>query len=114
MAPASPNKPTSPRGRAASEDAAWPEQRWWAPAGLGALVLLAYANSLSLGLAGDSQFLLTQDPRLQSLTLHNLALILSKSYWWPLAADLIYRPVTIAFSLRSITRWAAVRSGITW
>ena len=94
MVQASPNKPTSPRGPSASEDPAWPIPRWWAPAGLGALVLLAYANSLSLGLAEDSQFLLTQDPRLQSLSLHNLALIFSKSYWWPLAADLIYRPVT--------------------
>jgi tetratricopeptide (TPR) repeat protein len=65
-----------------------------APAGLGALVLLAYANSLSLGLAEDSQFLLTQDPRLQALTWQHLALIFSKSYWWPVAGDLIYRPIT--------------------
>ena len=69
-------------------------REWLAPAGLFGLVLVAYANSLVLNLAGDSQFLLTQDPRLQSLTWNNLWLVLSKSYWWPMSADLIYRPVT--------------------
>ena len=57
---------------------------------------MAYANSLVLDLAGDSRFLLTQDPRLQGLNLNNLWLVLSKSYWWPMSADLIYRPVTTA------------------
>src|SRR5208283_4734516 len=96
MAHASQKKPAAPRAGGASEDIGWPNPSWMASAGLFALVLLAYANSLSLGLVEDSQFLLTQDPRLQSLTLDNLALIFSKSYWWPVAADSIYRPITTA------------------
>jgi len=88
------NGPAATPGRGASEGSGWWNSRWLAPAGLGALVLVAYANSLSLGLAEDSQFLLTQDPRLQALTWQNLALIFSKSYWWPVAGDLIYRPIT--------------------
>jgi tetratricopeptide (TPR) repeat protein len=89
-------EPATQRGRGAGAKAGERYPSWLATAGLFALTLLAYANSLGLGLAGDSQFLLTQDPRLQSLTAHNLGLILSKSYWWPVAADLIYRPVTSA------------------
>lgn len=89
-------EPAPQRSRGAGAKAGERYPSWLAPAGLFALTLLAYANSLGLGLAGDSQFLLTQDPRLQSLTAHNLWLILSKSYWWPVAADLIYRPVTSA------------------
>ncbi|MGA8578830.1 MAG: hypothetical protein WB579_09135, partial [Bryobacteraceae bacterium] len=87
---------------------------WWLGLrGLFALVLLAYANSLVLGLAGDSQFLLTQDPRLQSLTAHNLGLIFSKSYWWPVAGDLIYRPVTTA-SLLLNHALAGAAGGAFW
>jgi len=86
----------APRGRGSPARAGWRESRWLAPAGLFALTLLAYANSLGLGLAGDSQFLLNQDPRLQNLTLHNLALVFSKSYWWPVTGDLIYRPIMTA------------------
>jgi tetratricopeptide (TPR) repeat protein len=89
-------EPAASRGRGPREEAGRQYPRWLAPAGLFALTLLAYANSLGLGLAEDSQFLLTQDPRVQSLTAHNLWLILSKSYWWPITADLIYRPVTTA------------------
>jgi hypothetical protein len=89
------HEPPARRGHRAGEDPGRPNPRWLAPAGLGALLLLAYTNSLGLGLAEDSKALLAQDHRLQSLTWHNLALILSKSYWWPVSADSIYRPVTM-------------------
>ena len=112
MAHASQEKPVAPRS-GASEDLGWPNPRWLASAGLFALVLLAYANSLSLGLAEDSQFLLTQDPRLQSLTWHNLALVFSKSYWWPMAADSIYRPITTASLLLNQTL-AGAAGGLFW
>src|ERR1017187_2317587 len=90
------NEPAARRDRGAGEETGQRDLGWLAPVGLFALTLLAYANSLGLGLAGDSQFLLTQDPRLQSLTAHNLWLVFSKSYWWPITADLIYRPITTA------------------
>lgn len=106
-------EPAARRGRGAGEGTGWRDLGWLAPAGLFALTLLAYANSLGLGLAGDSQFLLTQDPHLQSLTAHNLWLILSKSYWWPLAADLIYRPITSA-SLLLNHAIAGVAGGPFW
>jgi tetratricopeptide (TPR) repeat protein len=89
-------EPAASRGSGRGDETGRQYPRWLAPAGLFALILLAYTNSLSLGLAEDSQFLLTQDPRLQSLTAHNLWLVLSKSYWWPMAGDLIYRPITTA------------------
>jgi tetratricopeptide (TPR) repeat protein len=87
--------------------------RWLAPAGLFALTLLAYANSLSLGVAGDSQLLLTQDPRLQSLTLDNLWLILSRNYWWPMAGDMVYRPIATA-SLLLNHALAGAAGGAFW
>ena len=103
----------APRDRPARENAGQRYPGWLAPAGLFALTLLAYANSLGLGLAEDSQYLLTQDPRLQSLTAHNLWLIFSKSYWWPLAADLIYRPITSA-SLLLNHAMAGAAGGAFW
>ncbi len=107
------NEQAAQRDRGARENAGRRYPRWLAPAGLFALTLLAYANSLGLGLAGDSQFLLTQDPRLQSLTAHNLGLIFSKSYWWPMAGDLIYRPVTSA-SLLLNHALAGAAGGVFW
>ena len=107
------NEPAGPRGRGAGEETGGRYPRWLAPAGLFALTLLAYANSLGLDLAEDSQFLLTQNPRLQSLTAQNLWLILSKSYWWPVTADLIYRPITTA-SLLFNHALAGAAGGAFW
>src|ERR1039458_2179411 len=107
------NEPAGPRGRGAGEETGGRYPRWLAPAGLFALTLLAYANSLGLDLAEDSQFLLTQNPRLQSLTAQNLWLILYKSYWWPVTADLIYRPITTA-SLLFNHALAGAAGGAFW
>jgi protein O-mannosyl-transferase len=107
------NEQAVQRDRGAGEKTGRRDLWWLAPAGLFALTLLAYANSLGLGLAGDSQFLLTQDPRLQSLTAHNLGLIFSKSYWWPMAADLIYRPIASA-SLLLNHALAGAAGGAFW
>jgi tetratricopeptide (TPR) repeat protein len=106
-------EPAGSRGRGRGEETGRQYPRWLAPAGLFALTLLAYANSLGLGLAGDSQFLLTQDPRLQSLTAGNLWLVISKSYWWPVAGDLIYRPITTA-SLLFNHALAGAAGGAFW
>jgi len=104
---------TAPRDRSPAPGAARRDSRWLGPASLFALTLLAYANSLGLGLAEDSQFLLTQDSRLQSVTAHNLALIFSRSYWWPTAGDLIYRPLTTA-SLLLNHALAGAAGGAFW
>jgi tetratricopeptide (TPR) repeat protein len=113
MVQSSHNEPAARSDRSAGTEAGRRDSRWLGPLGLFALTLLAYANSLGLGLAGDSQFLLTQDPRLQSLTAHNLGLILSKSYWWPVVGDLIYRPITTA-SLLFNHALAGAAGGAFW
>jgi hypothetical protein len=107
------NQPPAPREHSRGARAGWQASRWLAPIGLFALTLLAYGNSLGLGLAEDSQFLLSQDPRLQSVTAHNLALVFSKSYWWPIAGDLIYRPLT-TLSLQLNHSLAAEAGGAFW
>jgi len=113
MVQPSQHEPVTARVPGAASKSGRPDPWWLGPPGLFALVLLAYANSLGLGLAEDSQFLLTQDPRLQSLTAHNLALIFAKSYWWPVAGDLIYRPLTTA-SLLLNHALAGAAGGAFW
>ena len=71
-----------------------PVSKWRARAALFAIALAAYVNSFVLGLAQDSTVIVAQDARLRAVTADNLALILSKNYWWPLAGDGLYRPVT--------------------
>jgi tetratricopeptide (TPR) repeat protein len=65
----------------------------WVAAGLGALILAAYANAIGLGLAVDAPYLL-QNPRLAAVTWANLQLIFTKPYWWPSHTDDLYRPLT--------------------
>ncbi len=60
---------------------------------LAALVLIAWSNSFGLGFARDGGAVIS-DLRVQAATAQNVGLILSKHYWWPSAADRLYRPVT--------------------
>lgn len=69
---------------------------WTVRAALFAIVLAAYSDSFGLGLAQDSFAIITGDTRIREVTLENLKLILAKDYWWPKAADWLYRPVTTA------------------
>jgi tetratricopeptide (TPR) repeat protein len=62
-------------------------------AGLGALVGLAYANSLHAGFTLDNRLLLLEDPRLRATTSQNLGLILTQDYWFPTAVGGVYRPL---------------------
>jgi tetratricopeptide (TPR) repeat protein len=57
------------------------------------LVLVAYSNSFSGGLEGDSGPLVTQDPRVQHATRANLALVFTQHYWYPTADSAVYRPL---------------------
>lgn len=63
-------------------------------AALCAIALIAYADSLGLGLALDSRVIVLGDSRIQYASARNLGLILGKDYWWPKAVDRLYRPVT--------------------
>jgi tetratricopeptide (TPR) repeat protein len=67
---------------------------WLWRAALCALALAAYANSFGLGLAYDGLHHATQDPRVKAATWNNLRLIFSTPYWYPSAADNLYRPLT--------------------
>jgi len=71
-----------------------PSSKWRARAGLLLLALAAYATSFGLGLAQDSVPIVTQDARVQTVSLDNVKLILEKNYWWPTSGDGLYRPVT--------------------
>jgi tetratricopeptide (TPR) repeat protein len=75
----------------------------WAWALFGGLLLLAYGNSLVLGLAVDAPYLLSNS-RVASLTAENLRLIFTKPYWWPVHSDDLYRPVTLlSFALGGVS-----------
>jgi tetratricopeptide (TPR) repeat protein len=71
-----------------------PVSKWRTRAALLAIALTAYINSFGLGLAQDSTVIVAKDVRLQAVTAENVKLILTKNYWWPLAGDGLYRPVT--------------------
>jgi tetratricopeptide (TPR) repeat protein len=58
------------------------------------ITLAAYANSIGLGLALDARTIVTEDVRIRSASAENVRLILTTDYWWPRAADRLYRPVT--------------------
>jgi len=57
-------------------------------AGLGALLLIFYANSFSAGLTFDNNVLIAQDPRLRVLDYDHLRQIFTNNYWWPVASNL--------------------------
>lgn len=72
-------------------------QRWWLPAALLAVItILAYSNSLDLGVALDGRGIIHGDPRIREASLQNLSLILHTDYWWPSSVDRLYRPLTTA------------------
>jgi hypothetical protein len=83
-----PARPTEAPGRRTVRT-----QRWLAAA-LCAIALIAYADSLGLGLALDSRVVVLGDSRIREASAQNLSLILAKDYWWPKAVDRLYRPVT--------------------
>ncbi|MGA3095194.1 MAG: hypothetical protein ABSF25_01970 [Bryobacteraceae bacterium] len=66
----------------------------WLAAGLCAIALIAYADSLGLGLALDARVIVLGDSRIRDASAQNLGLILTKDYWWPKAVDRLYRPLT--------------------
>lgn len=86
-----PRKAKIPASKPAPGRAAHPD--WFFPFLLCVVVVAAYANSLSLGLAMDSAALV-EDPRLHAFTLANVERILHEPYWWGNTRAGLYRPVT--------------------
>jgi len=97
--PPTPPRPARPRAAA----------QWRARAALLAIALAAYANSFSSGLVQDAKALLTLDDRIRALTSHNLRLIFERTYWWPMVADGLYRPVT---TLSLLFNYAVLGNGL--
>jgi len=89
------------------EPQAKPERKWWIPASLIAIALAAYSNSFGLGLAQDSR-VIVEDARIRAVTAENVTNIVTKDYWWPNSADLIYRPAT---TLSYLINYAVLGSG---
>lgn len=72
------------------------------------VAFLAYANSFGLGAAMDGSLILQQDLRIRSVSAEHIEQILTKHYWWPSAADQLYRPVTTA---SFVFNWAVLGNG---
>ena len=68
--------------------------RWMPGLALGAIILLAYANSFHAELTLDSRWIIGADPRIRSWTGENLQLIFTENYWWPATRSDLYRPLT--------------------
>jgi tetratricopeptide (TPR) repeat protein len=67
---------------------------WLLWLGLGAALLLAYANSFQAGLVLDNKTIIGLDPRLRAWTAENLKHIFTQGYWWPTTISELYRPIT--------------------
>ena len=76
-------------------------QSRWAPAVdlavvglLAALILATYANIFDVGLILDSRLIVVNATQVHALSLENLRLILTRSFWWPTIKGYTYRPLT--------------------
>ncbi len=69
---------------------------WYGPhvAALWVATLLAYSNCFSSGFVLDNRTLLLNDPRIQTASAENVALIAQHTYWWPNGESGLYRPLT--------------------
>ena len=66
-------------------------------AALCSIALAAYSNSFGTGFVFDSAPIVLKDPRIRTVSLENLGLILGKDYFWPHQSGVgVYRPVTTA------------------
>jgi tetratricopeptide (TPR) repeat protein len=61
---------------------------------LGALALIAYANSFHAGLVLDNSAVILGDWRLRAIGWKELGLIFGRNYWWPNYSTNLYRPLT--------------------
>jgi tetratricopeptide (TPR) repeat protein len=70
---------------------------------LGALVLMAYANSFGSGFVVDGRPLILESPRVHSVTGQHLKEILLHNYSWPAFNGGLYRPLTTLSYLLNYT-----------
>lgn len=61
---------------------------------LWAFLLVVYSNSFQAAILFDDTGILLQDPRIRTVTAHNLGSILTEGYWHINPASGLYRPVT--------------------
>lgn len=66
---------------------------WLVAVTLAGAIALAYGNALQAGLIFDSEVIIRQDPRIQTLNLENLRAMFLDDYWHGLKSNL-YRPLT--------------------
>jgi tetratricopeptide (TPR) repeat protein len=76
--------------------------------GLGAIVLVTYANSLDAGFTSDSEFIIRRAARVHQATWANVVEIVTTDYWWPGNVTGVYRPVT---TLSYLLNWAVLGNG---
>src|SRR5260370_38805751 len=70
---------------------------WMIRAALCGIALAVYSNSFGTGFVFDSAPIVLKDPRIRTVSLENLGLILGKDYFWPHQSGVgVYRPVTTA------------------
>ncbi len=80
----------------------------WRIAALWAVCLAAYSNSFSGGLVFDSARVISEDPRIRSVTPENMHRILSEGYWVHQPASGLYRPLT---TLSYLANYAVLGNG---
>lgn len=67
---------------------------WLTATGLALLCVAIYSNSFGTGFPLDNRQLILRDPRVHTLSVENLRLILQHSYWWPYGESGLYRPLS--------------------
>ena len=84
------------------------QREWPKFVGLGALILIVYANSFTAAFVFDSVPIIQDDPRLRQLSLGNLEKIFTLNYWWPSQYTPLYRPLT---TLSYLVNYAVLGNG---
>ena len=91
------SQPAAAPGVAARKTGMW-RRHGWRLLAIWGLVFAAYSNSFQTALVFDNVSVIGEDPRIQEATAHNLASILTGSYWYgnsPRAIHAgLYRPLT--------------------
>jgi hypothetical protein len=83
-------------------------QQYFLAAALAVVVGLAYATSFQAGFPQDNRGRILEDPRIRSVSVENLRLIVAEDYWWPVEQSGLYRPIT---TLTYLLNYAVLGNG---
>jgi tetratricopeptide (TPR) repeat protein len=75
---------------------------------LAGAITAAYANAVTTGLTLDAGALVLGNPAVRALSVDNVRTILSSDYWYPMATNGLYRPVT---TLTFLGNWSLLGNG---